>query len=357
MRKSYVGSIVDRALRGGHPGLVLTAAARFLALRAGRALGRPLAGPVLGILAVTRSCPHRCDFCDVPHRREGQASAPQLDAPAKVRVLEGFATLGCLAVTFTGGEPMLDPDLPDLVSRSASLGLMPHLSTTGWGLDAAAALRLVRAGLSGATITVAAHPGRNAPRPEAGIAALQHLADAGRAAGRHLSLTTTTVLSPGRLPQAAALVQRLLDLGFEQVGVMPELDLSVPPGRPGLDEGALRALAADLIAWKSSTGRIDNSNGYLRALPRCAGPAPLPVPCVAPYSSVIVDATGSVHACAPAWMRGVSIGNVQETPVEALWRSPAYAAERRRLRDCRDCLWNCHAEMSLAVAKPWNALR
>jgi PqqA peptide cyclase len=357
MRKSWAGALVDRAVRGGRPVLLATAAWRAVALVASRRLGRPLAGPVLGVLAVTRSCPHRCDFCEVPRGRGGEGQVPELDAAGKARVLEGLAAIGCLAVTFTGGEPLLDAGLEDLVARAAALGLEPHLSTTGWGLDADRAARLVAAGLAGATVTVAAHRGAKAPHFDEGVAAVRFLAAAGRSAGRRLSLATTTVLSRGRLPEASAVLQRLLDEGLDRVGVMPELDLSAGPGRPPRADPAMGALARDLVAWRRATGRIDNSRAYLEALPRWDRPDPLPVPCVAPFASLVVDASGSVHACVPAWLKGQAVGSVRESPLEVLWRSGAWAAERRRLADCRECLWNCHAEMSLAVARPWETLR
>src|SRR5690606_10864403 len=74
------------------------------------------------------------------------------------RVLAESAGLGVVQVHFTGGEPLVRRDLPELVAEAIALGLYPHLSTGGTLADEPALVRLYQAGL--AAIQVSLQDGR-----------------------------------------------------------------------------------------------------------------------------------------------------------------------------------------------------
>ena len=62
--------------------------------------------------------------------------------------LEDLARFGAPVVLFSGGEPLMRPDLPDLAARAVQLGLRAVISTNGTLIDEAAAARLKEAGVS-----------------------------------------------------------------------------------------------------------------------------------------------------------------------------------------------------------------
>jgi hypothetical protein len=63
-------------------------------------------------------------------------------------------------VSIAGGEPLLHPEIVDIVAFIAEHGIKPILLTNGIGLDPQVVRELKRAGLSGFTIHVDSHQGR-----------------------------------------------------------------------------------------------------------------------------------------------------------------------------------------------------
>jgi radical SAM protein with 4Fe4S-binding SPASM domain len=124
------------------------------ALRYGRRAGA-LPGPGLPSSAgrrpvvvwnVTRACNLRCVHC--------YACAAATPAPDELSTAEGKALIDDLAgfgvpvILFSGGEPLARPDIFELLERAVARGRRAVLSTNGTLLDAAAARRLARIGLS-----------------------------------------------------------------------------------------------------------------------------------------------------------------------------------------------------------------
>ncbi|MGI4747084.1 MAG: radical SAM protein, partial [Janthinobacterium lividum] len=86
--------------------------------------------PPLGMLAeLTHRCPLQCPYCANPIEME-RASA-ELDTASWQRVLSEAAALGVLQVHFSGGEPTVRRDLPDLIAHARDLQLYSNLITSG----------------------------------------------------------------------------------------------------------------------------------------------------------------------------------------------------------------------------------
>lgn len=100
------------------------------------------------ILEVTQACDHTCRYCyntwnhpDAPRQR-----LPELDVrPLLARVLD---QVDCTHVTLTGGEPLLRPDLPQIVAFLAARDLRVNLITNGHRLTDELAAELIRAGVT-----------------------------------------------------------------------------------------------------------------------------------------------------------------------------------------------------------------
>ncbi|HCP16536.1 TPA: anaerobic ribonucleoside-triphosphate reductase activating protein [candidate division WOR-3 bacterium] len=78
----------------------------------------------------TRGCNFRCPYCHNPELVWSEQYAPEIPLPGALKFLEGRR--GQLdAVTITGGEPTLHPDLPDLMMRLKEMGFALKLDTNG----------------------------------------------------------------------------------------------------------------------------------------------------------------------------------------------------------------------------------
>ena len=88
----------------------------------------------MGLLAeMTHRCPLQCPYCSNPLNLDRVAS--ELGTGDWLRVLEEAAALGVLQVHFSGGEPLIRRDMPELVKRAAELNLYSNIITSGVLLD------------------------------------------------------------------------------------------------------------------------------------------------------------------------------------------------------------------------------
>ncbi len=91
-------------------------------------------------LAVTSACPVACSACYLD-AGPGQ-SAPEPDAAALRADLDRLAAMGVFEVAFGGGEALLRHDLVELCQHARDVGLLPNLTTSGFGLTEALARQL-----------------------------------------------------------------------------------------------------------------------------------------------------------------------------------------------------------------------
>jgi len=101
---------------------------------------------------VCRHCNMSCPHCYAaasfrPDRHE-------LSTDEALHLLDELAGCGVRIVIFSGGEPMLRPDLYQLASHARNLGIAPQLSTNGVLVDEEAARRLADAGFAYVGISI-----------------------------------------------------------------------------------------------------------------------------------------------------------------------------------------------------------
>jgi MoaA/NifB/PqqE/SkfB family radical SAM enzyme len=106
---------------------------------------RTIEAPMGLLLELTHRCPLRCPYCSNPLALE--RGAGELDTVTWLRVLEEAAGLAVLQAHFSGGEPTVRKDLPQLVAAAAGLGLYSNLITSGVFLDGQRVAQLQEAGL------------------------------------------------------------------------------------------------------------------------------------------------------------------------------------------------------------------
>jgi len=110
-----------------------------------------LSAPLRMDLAVTYRCQNKCAHC----YNEPERKVEELDTESWKRCLDRCYEAGIPHVVFTGGEPTLREDLPDLVAYAEELGLVTGLNSNGRKLaDAAAVERLKEVGLDHVQITL-----------------------------------------------------------------------------------------------------------------------------------------------------------------------------------------------------------
>ena len=104
------------------------------------------------IAELTYKCPLRCPYCSNP--LDYKTRAAELTTDEWQRVLREAEALGALQVTFTGGEPLLRPDLEQLLTEARRLALYSTLITSAVPLERARLEALARAGLDAVQISL-----------------------------------------------------------------------------------------------------------------------------------------------------------------------------------------------------------
>jgi len=106
-------------------------------------------------VSVTDRCPLRCHYCVPASGAVLLPKASALTTDEIVRVVAVAVACGVTKVRLTGGEPLVRPDLVELVGRLATLRPRPELCLTTSGLGLAElAQPLVTAGLNRVTVSL-----------------------------------------------------------------------------------------------------------------------------------------------------------------------------------------------------------
>jgi molybdenum cofactor biosynthesis enzyme MoaA len=140
----------------------------------------------LRVLRLTVGCNQRCVFCS----SDDTALNLEADPKARLQRIHRWARLGVRRLSLSGGEPTLDPQLPELVAYASRLGFSwVEVVTNAVRLaDPRRARRLVEAGLTQATVSLHAHTAQESERLTAGragdfqatLAGVDHLLESGR---------------------------------------------------------------------------------------------------------------------------------------------------------------------------------
>jgi MoaA/NifB/PqqE/SkfB family radical SAM enzyme len=100
------------------------------------------AHPLLAQIVPIRRCNIDCAYCN-----EYDKVSPPVPAEVMTRRLDRLAELRTEAVSFTGGEPLLHPSLPQLIAHVRARGMTAALITNGYLLSTARIRELNDAGL------------------------------------------------------------------------------------------------------------------------------------------------------------------------------------------------------------------
>ncbi len=80
--------------------------------------------PLLCNYYITTRCNARCEFCDI-YKKKGQDVNPE----EVTRNLKDLKKIGVRFIDFTGGEPLLHPQLPEFLAQAKQLGFQTTVTT------------------------------------------------------------------------------------------------------------------------------------------------------------------------------------------------------------------------------------
>ncbi len=253
------------------------------------------------LATITQVCNGRCAFCGIWRQPEPQ------HAPfgGLCRSLDRLRELGFRFVQFTGGEPLLHPDLVASVRHAHALGMFVNVVTNGSLLSEGKVDLLAAAGLGLLAVSVD-HPDPAEHANIRGIPGLWHRIEVGvrharRAGLPALASTAITRRNASVLPE---LVRRAERTGFAGVAFTyptPTTNSIYPMGRGGeqldIPPPMLRRSLQALLALKHNGHGIYNSSTGLRELLNRLEGKPGRFPCRAGELVFFLDHRLNLNRC------------------------------------------------------------
>lgn len=302
----------------------------ILRLRASELTHRTFVLPLL-IFYPTSRCNSRCLSCDW-WRSSGE---DDLTLEEIAQFSPSLRPLGTSIVAFSGGEPLLRPDVFSVADLFLEQSVKLELLTSGVLLARHArevASRFARVTLSLDATTESLY---KSVRGIDALAAVESGITRLLEAAPSLPVTARATLHKSNFRELPRLVQRARELRLSGISFLAADVSSKAFGRSELTSGAallldreeiaeFRSLVEALIANEPGafqSGFIAESPDKLRRLPsyyaalRGEGPFPK-VSCNAPWVSAVVEANGAVRPC----FFHPPIGNLREAPLERILR-------------------------------------
>jgi len=163
--------------------------------------------PLMAHMVVTRRCNLSCGYC-----YEYDRVSPPVPFEVLRERVDHLARLRAVFVTLTGGEPLLHPQLVDLVAHVRARGMTPVMNTNGYLLTAEHIRALGRAGLYALQISI------DSVTPNATTKkALTPLMPRLRLLAEHatFAVRVNTVLGSAPPAEALEVARAVLALGFD----------------------------------------------------------------------------------------------------------------------------------------------
>lgn len=293
--------------------------------------------PLNVMIALTDACTRRCSYCDIPRRQLPPLSTQRLEG-----ILDELAALGTCRLGLWGGEPLLRPDLPQIISRAQALGMWVSVVSNG---DLVPERIEELDGLDHLLLSLdGARDAHDAVRGAGGHTRVLAALEAARAAG--VPAWTATVLTAHNLEDVPYLVDLAEARGhraaFQVLHHGPALD----GGRGAALQPEPAALQATLgwLQRAARTGRpVANSAHQLAALAallEAGGGAPswepATAPCLGGSLFLNIDTDGRLYPCALLVGRP-GAPSVADQPV-------AWALAALEPPECNRCASSAYAE-------------
>ncbi|MCR4399510.1 MAG: putative heme d1 biosynthesis radical SAM protein NirJ2 [Syntrophomonadaceae bacterium] len=287
-------------------------------------------------MLVSWNSTNQCNmFCDHCYRDAGARLQEELSTGEARELIRQIRRAGFVVMIFSGGEPLMRPDLFELGEYARRQGLRPVLGTNGTLITPEAARELKRAGFAAAGVSLdSIDAARNDAfrrlerATELTLAGIENLRRAGVPFQVH---TTVMDWNVGEL-------EALTDLAIELGAMAHHFFFLVPTGRAvHIEDEALR-----VREYERTLSRIMEKQRHvpIELKPTCAPqfirvadkkgmPLRFSRGCLAGISYCIISPRGEVQPCA---YLDLPLGSVRERPFDEIWRDHPVLQELRTQR-------------------------
>ncbi|HAY20829.1 MAG TPA: hypothetical protein DCY27_01380 [Desulfobacterales bacterium] len=312
-------------------------------------------GPGFVQIAVTNACNARCEFCGFSRLKPQQWV--MADPDRLCRGLRVLARAGVRYIVFTGGEPLLYPHLPDVLSEARNLGIHNLLCTNAALLNERLIKVLGRSGVNQLIISIDAATESDHDNHR-GFAGLSRSIRALLPVIRRAGITPIASVTISRLaPDFTVLGNFLNYLGFDRATFSYPLTTLNSSYLSYAAHHCVTFTPAEMVAifdrlrtWKSQAPiTVLNPGLGMQELQRQLTGRRLRFPCLAGYKYFYVDWELNVYRC--HYLPDI-LGPLED-----------FATLPRQRDNCHACLIDCYRDASVqqyfavSLADAWSSLR
>ncbi|OAT85520.1 putative heme d1 biosynthesis radical SAM protein NirJ2 [Desulfotomaculum copahuensis] len=268
----------------------------------------------------TNACNLTCRHC---YRDAGARADEELSTGEGIALIEEIARAGFKIMIFSGGEPLMRPDIYDLAAYAARTGLRPVFGTNGTLLTGATAEKLKKSGAMAMGISLDSTDPEQHDRFRGVPGAWQAAVEGMRACRRAgLPFQVHTTVMDWNYDQ----VEALTDLAVKEGAMAHHVFFLVPAGRAvNMEAESLRARQYEnllrRLMEKQKTVDIEVKPTCAPQFMRIARQMGLKLRfqkgCLAGVAYCIISPRGVVQPCA---YLDIPAGNVRETPFSRIWQ-------------------------------------
>ena len=269
----------------------------------------------------TNACNMHCAHC---YRDAGAKAEDELSTAEAKKMLEGIARAGFKIMIFSGGEPLMRPDILELVAYANSLGLRPVFGTNGTLITEEMAVKMKAAGTMGVGISLdsmdAVKHNRFRDFEGAWEGAVRGMRNC-KKAGLPFQVHTTV------MDWNASELEAITDFAVSEGAVAHHFFFLVPTGRAkDIETESLHAAEYEAvitrIMQKQQQVPIELKPTCAPQFMRIAKELKLNTRfrrgCLAGSMYCIVNPRGKVQPCA---YLNIEVGDVRKTPFDEIWQT------------------------------------
>ncbi len=314
--------------------------------------------PIL-LLFLTNRCNLRCRMCGIcePVNSKPEGEKRELDTEEWFAVLDAAHRLHTILVSITGGEPLLRPDVYDIIRHASDLDMSVHMCSNGVLLTEERVKRLRDSGLGTLSISVESpvrveHEALRGPntfeRALEGIRRVRELAP-------DIQVGINYLITKANMRHMRDMVAFSESLGVHQLKFAPihtnllhrEKDEAEFEGLL-FEEADIEHLREEIRALAERTEKsslLTTSQAFLEGIPDLYS-RPRNFKCFAGYIAAAINPSGHVAPCCDM----DSPLSVRDMPLDVLWRSAEFKPLRRQVDACKSACWDTtNTEFSLRL--------
>jgi radical SAM protein with 4Fe4S-binding SPASM domain len=290
-------------------------------------------------LALTFRCQNDCVHCYAG----GPHETPELTTAQWKSVIDKLSEIGVFILTFTGGEPTLREDLPELLLYAQIKGMVTGLITNGRKLKGKSYVDVLeKSGLDFVQVTLESHKPEVHDLMTSEVGSWSEtVAGIKNAVQSQIYVSTNTTLSKHNAPDFLSTVDFIKGLGVDAFGCNSLIYSGKAPSASQEFALSIEDLKTLLPKIRDKAHLIGLKFLWYTPTQYChLDPVQLGLgvkTCTAAMINACVGPNGDVYPCQSYFE---SLGNILTEPWEKIWHHPL--AEKLRGRDyveqkCKDC--------------------